>query len=227
MIGDLEDIVSRLRAVLPKRWFPDQSPNLTAILQSIATPWVWLYGMISYVKAQTRIGSATDSWLELISHDFFGDKLRRKANESDQTYRTRVKSALLRDAATRHAVSSGVEDLVGSQPVIFEPANCMDTGGYGSGASQSAFPGRGFAYCEAGGWGNLNLPLQFFVSTVRPPTPGIGMIAGYNTPAGAYCQGNMSYIDLALLPGHVTDQDIRTTLCSLLPVNAIAWLRIA
>jgi hypothetical protein len=35
-----------------------------------------------------------------------------------------------------------------------------------------------------------------------------------------------SYVDLTLLPGTVTDQDIQSTLCSLLPLNALAWLRI-
>lgn len=43
MTGSLADMVSRLWAVLPKRWFAEQSPNLSAILQSLATPWAWLY----------------------------------------------------------------------------------------------------------------------------------------------------------------------------------------
>jgi hypothetical protein len=226
MIGDLSDIVSRLNAVLPKRWFADESPNLTAILQSIATPWVWLYGLIGYVTAQTRISSATDSWLDIASNDFFGDRLKRRENESDSNYRLRIRARLLRDAATRSAVSSGLKALVGSEPSIFEPANCMDTGGYGAGASRCALPGGGLAYCGAGGWGNLNLPMQCFISMKRPPTPGVGMIAGYSTPAGAYGSGNMSYVNLSLLPGNVTDNDIGSTLSALLPANAIAWLRI-
>jgi hypothetical protein len=68
--------------------------------------------------------------------------------------------------------------------------------------------------------------LQFFVTASRPATPGISMLAGYGTPNGAYGEGQISYINLDLLPGHVTDQDIQSTLCGLLPVNAVAWLRI-
>jgi hypothetical protein len=226
MTGDLADIVSRLWTVLPKRWFAEQSPNLLAILQSIATQWVWLYNMITYVIAQSRLATATDSWLDLISYDFFGSLLCRKPNESDLSYRARIKIALLREAATRSAVSSGLGALVGSRPLIFEPANCLDTGSYGTQFSSSTVPGTGLAYGLAGGWGNLELPLQFFVTTTRPPTPGIGWLAGYGTPNGGYGEGVISYVDLSLLPGTVTDQDIQSTLCSLLPVNAVAWLRI-
>jgi hypothetical protein len=72
----------------------------------------------------------------------------------------------------------------------------------------------------------LVLPLQFFVTAARPPTPVISMLAGYGTPNGGYGLGELSYVDLSLLPGQVTDQDVQSTLCSLLPVNAVAWLRI-
>jgi hypothetical protein len=226
MRGDLPDIVSRLGAVLPKRWFAEQSPVLNALLQSIATPWVWLYNFIAYTIAQTRLGTATDSWLDLISNDYFGQALPRKLNESDPSFRTRIRATLLRGAATRSAVSSGLTALTGSPPLIFEPANCLDTGSYGTLSSNSPSVGAGLAYGATGGWGSLELPLQFFITVTRPPTFGVGMLAGYCTPVGGYGEGETSYIGLALLPGRVTDQDIQSTLCSLLPVNAVSWLRI-
>jgi len=226
MMGDQTDFVSRIQAALPKRWFAQQSPNLLAILQSLAAPWAWIYGTIAYVISQTRLSTATDDWLDLISYDYFGSQLSRKINESDTNYRARISAALLREAATRSAVSSGLEALIGIPPRIFEPANCMDTGSYGSLLGSSALA-CGLAYGQAGGWGSLELPLQFFVTASRPPTPGVGMLAGYGTPNAGYGEGSISYIDLSLLPGDVTDQDIQTTLCSLLPTNAVAWLRIS
>ena len=226
MTGDLADIVFRLRSVLPKRWFAEQSPNLQAILGSLATPWVWLYGVIGYTIMQTRILTATDSWLDLISNDYFGDALTRKPNEADFSFRNRIQKALLQEAATRSAVSTGLEGLTGSPPVIFEPANCMDTGSYGGLINGQPMPATGMAYGVAGGWGNLELPLQVFVTVTRPATPGLGMLAGYGTTNGAYGEGVISYVDLSLLPGHVSDADIRATLCSLLPVNAVGWLRL-
>ncbi len=226
MTGDLTDVVSRLRAVLPKRWFAEQSPNLSAILQCIATPWVWLYSLITYVICQTRLSTATDNWLDLISFDFFGNMVSRKPSESDANFRSRIQAALLREAATRTAVISGLGALLGSPPTIFEPANCMDTGSYGALIQNSNSSGIGLAYGTAGGWGSLELPLQFFVTATRRPTSGVGMLAGYSTPNAGYGEGAISYIDLSILPGNVTDQDTQSTLFSLLPVNAIAWLRI-
>lgn len=226
MAGDLADIVSRLWAVLPDRWFGEQSPNLEALLRCIATPWVWLYGSINYVIAQTRLLSATDQWLDLISRDYFGSRLGRKINEGDVSYRSRIQRELLRDAGTRAAVSSGIADLTGTVPQIFEPANCMDTGSYAAGDGSSNLPGSGLAYGVTGGWGNLNLPFQFFVSTTRPATAGVAWLAGYGTSNGGYGESAIGYVDISSLPGHVTDQDIQSTVCRLLPVNATAWLRI-
>lgn len=226
MVGDLSDFVSRLWTALPKRWFAEQSPNLGALLSSIATPWVWLHSLITYVIAQTRLATATDGWLDLIAFDYFGRNLSRRTSETDLAYRSRIQAALLQEAATRSAVEAGLQSLIGTQPSIFEPANCMDTGSYGSAASSPNALDTGMAYGQAGGWGSLQLPLQFFATVTRPATPGVGMLAGYGTPNGGYGEGAISYIDLSLLPGSVADTDIQATLCRLLPVNAVAWLRI-
>lgn len=226
MTGDLSDFVSRLSSVLPKRWFAEQSPNLEALLTSIATPWAWLYSIITYVITQSRLATASDQWLDLIGFDYFGDNLRRRYNELDFSYRSRIQVALLQEAATRSAVVAGLENLIGTQPVIFEPANCMDTGSYGTSTNISIMRDTGMAYGQAGGWGSLQLPFQFFITATRPATPGIGTLAGYGVSSGGYGEGGISYVDLSLLPGHVTDADIQATLCSLLPVNTVAWLRI-
>jgi hypothetical protein len=226
MAGDLNDIVNRLWSALPKRWFAEQSPNLTTVLTCIATPWVWLYNFILYVRLQTRLVTATEDWLDLIANDYFGRKLQRKPGEADFAYRARIQNALLQGAATRVAVSSGIEKLVGTRPNIFEPANCMDTGSYGAINGHPQLTATGLAYGRVGGWGSLELPLQFFISTTRPPVPGVGMLAGYGTSYGGYGEGSISYVDLSLLPGQVTDRDIQTTLSDLLPINAVAWLKI-
>jgi len=133
---------------------------------------------------------------------------------------------LLRDAATRSAINAGILDLCGSEPWIFEPARCSDTGAYGTSGGGADIPYTGLAYGVTGGWGNLNLPLQFFVSIKRPAAPGVAMLAGYGTSAGAYGNGSISYVNVSGLPGRISDDDIRSTLLSLLPLNAVAWLQI-
>jgi hypothetical protein len=196
------------------------------LLASIATPWVWLYNLIAYVITQTRLATATNGWRDLIALDYFGIGLNRRTGESDFAYRSRIQAALLQEAATRSAVDAGLESLIGIQPAIFEPANCMDTGSYGASTSTPNTLCTGMAYGEVGGWGSLQLPFQFFVTATRQATSGVGMLGGYGTSNGGYGEGAISYIDILLLPGNVTDADIQATLCRLLPVNAVAWLRI-
>src|ERR1700722_7125188 len=193
MTGDLSDLVSRLLAMLPKRWFGERNPNLNALLSSIAASWVWLYDLIAYVIMQTRLATASGGWLDLIAVDYFGDDLGRKINEADFSYRSRIQVALLREAATRSAVAAGLEGLTGTEPIIFEPANCMDTRSYGRLTGERGIAGTGMAYGQAGGWGSLQLALQFFVTVTRPPTPGVAMLAGYSTGAGGYGEGTISY----------------------------------
>jgi hypothetical protein len=226
MVGDLENFVFRLRTVLPKRWFGEQSPNLNAIIAGLATPWAWLYSLLSYVAQQARITTAVGTWLDLAAADYFGETLRRKPNEADTIYGTRIKKALLREAGTRRALKVFVLDICGSEPRIFEPAYCSDTGAYGAFTPGAGCPCFGLAYGVTGGWGNLNLPYQFFISIKRPASPGVAMLAGYGISTGAFGSGSISYVDLAQLPGQVTDEDIRSGLLCLLPVNAVAWLQI-
>jgi hypothetical protein len=226
MTGDLVDIVLRLRSALPKRWFAEISPNLDALLGSIATPWVWLYKLIDYVVTQSRIATASDEWLDLIAVDYFGLDLRRKLGEADDLYRIRIHAALFRETATRAAIVGGLKALTAVEPVIFEPSNCRDTGGYGTRSGSSALQGSGLAYGRAGGWGSLNLPYQFFVTAARPVVPGIALLAGYNTPNGGYCGGSIGYVSISRLPGRVTDEEIQRAVSALLPLNAVAWMQI-
>lgn len=226
MVGDLSDIVGRLFAALPGRWFGNSGPNLNGLLSGIGTSWVWLFGRVTYAIQQTRLLTATEQWLDLIGSDYFGAGVVRKSGESDSAYRGRIQRALLCDAATRDGVLSGLEALSGTKATIFEPANCRDTGGYGTLSSALTSDSPGMAYGAAGGWGNLMLPLQFFITVTRGPTLGASGLAGYGTPGGGLGEGAISYIDLTVLPGQVTDQDIRDIVCSLLPINATAWIRI-
>jgi hypothetical protein len=226
MVGDLADIVSRLRSALPRGWFSDRSPNLNAVLSSIAGPWTWLFDAISYTRAQCRLATATDKSLDLVALDFFGRRLSRRKNETDSALRFRIQAELLPDAATRGAICSGMKSIVGKPPFIFEPRNCGDTGSYGSLSMVADRSSTGAAYGCSGGWGNLQLPFQFFITTTRPAAPGVGFLAGYGVPCGGYGAGLVGYMDLSSLEGYVTDGEICATLRNLLPVNTVAWIHI-
>lgn len=226
MVGDSTDIVFRLKSALPKGWFSERSPNLTAILSCLAIPSVWLYNQLDYLKAQTRTSSATGAWLDLAAQDYLGNQCRRKPGENDAVYRLRIKKSLLAGAATRPALISGVSDLVGSTPVVFEPSNCQDTGAYGIISPRLFVQPCDLAYGVSGGWGSMQLPYQVFLTVKRPRTNGESGLAGYGTGASGYGVGPAAYLGLSERLNYVTDKDIQARIRGLLPVNAVAWLRI-
>jgi hypothetical protein len=205
------DIVTRLKAVLPARWFPDQTPVLDTILLGLSTAWSSLFALLATVQLQSRIATATGQFLDGASADFFATRLPRRNTEPDGPFRIRIQQQLVREHATRAAIISIVTDLTGKAPVVFEPGRVSDTAGYGT---------AGFAYGAAGAWGSLRLPFQVFVTAHRAQGIGIANIAGYGSP------GPLARASLAAAAGQVTDGDIYAAIASVMPTGTRAWTRI-
>src|SRR5579885_2397973 len=105
-VGDQSDMLARIKAVLPRTWFPDTTPVLDALLSGLGATWSWLYGFLQYVSAQTRIKTASDVFLDIIAKDFFGNALPRKKGEPDFAYRSRIFRNLPSPKATRAALAN-------------------------------------------------------------------------------------------------------------------------
>jgi hypothetical protein len=222
VIGDQSDILGRLRSVLPVRWFPDSAPILDALLGALASGWSSIHQQLRYVRAQTRIATATDIWLDVIAQDYFGTSLTRRTGQGDAAFRAAIQRELFRERGTRAAVVSVLQDLTGRPPEIFEPAQPSDAGGYAS----LAGGGGGAGYGCAGGWGSLTLPFQCFITAYRPIGAGIAMISGWSSSGGAYGQGAIEYASLTMVQAQVTDGDIYNAIAGVLPVATIGWTRI-
>lgn len=216
MTGDTQDMLARLKATLPARWFADSTPVLDGVLTGLASTWSWLHAALAYTKRQTRLATATDTFLDAIARDFLGPHLPRRAAEPDAPYRTRIAREWLRERGTRAALESVLTDLTGRAPVVFEPARPADTGAW-NGA---------LGYGAAGGWGSLMLPFQCFVTAYRAQGSGIANVAGYGSPAGGYGQGGLEYAGLSMITGEITDTDITNAIAGVMPVSTIAWTRI-
>lgn len=217
-VGAQQDIVARLKALLPNGWFRDGTPILDAVLSGIASALSAVHGLIQYARLQTRIGTATDAFLDLISLDFFGGTLPRKSGESDTAFRTRILAALFPEKATREGMRRTLLALTGRAPVIFEPARPADTGAYNNGT---------LAYGVAGAYGSLVLPAQAFVTAYRPTGQGVPNVAGYGNPQGAYNTGSqIEYASRDMIAGAVTDADILATIEATKPAGTLMWARI-
>jgi hypothetical protein len=214
--GDQNDMAARIKAVLPP-WFGAPSPILDALLAGIGAIWAFVYSLLAYVTLQTRIATATGIFLDMISLDFFGDDLPRNPGETDTAFRARIDQNILSPRATRAALSQAVLDLTGLAPVIFEPTRPADTGSYNQG---------GAGYGVAGGWGDLDLPFQCFVTAYRPRENGIANVAGWNG-GGGYGVGPIEYADLTLASLGISDADIDAAIAAVMPAASIAWTRIS
>lgn len=217
MTGDQSDILKRLKSYLP-RWYGDSTPILDALLTGLAWASAQVYALITYAALQTRIKTATDGWLDMISADFFGTALPREPNQSDASFRNRIIVNLFRERATRAGIIKVLQDLTGRTPAIFEPQRPADTGSYG---------GPLIGYGAAGGYGSLLLPCQAFVTAYRPSSSGIPLVAGYGVPTGAYSQPSRAeYGSLDMIQGAVTDADIYAAVDSVKAAGVTLWTRI-
>ncbi len=169
--GTCADMVSRMRAVLPPSWFPLTAPGVTrsatpvldGVLSGIGCGWAYCHALIQFVAQQSRISSATGSFLDMICVDFFGTTIKRMPYEADDALRSRISANLLLPRATRVAVSQALSALLGVAPILFEPSRGADTGGYGGAAAAGA--GGGGGYGTAGTrLGSLILPFQYLVT---------------------------------------------------------------
>lgn len=217
--GDKDDIRQRLLLSLPKQWFVD-GPVVGAVLDALATAWAWVFSLYAYVKAQSRLLTATDGWLDMIAADFFGTAVVRKANQADASFRAAIIANLLRERATRQAIILVLTTLTGRTPKVIEPQRPADTGGY-------AAPNCG--YGAAGAYGSMLLPYQAFVVAYRPAATGIPNIAGYGTAPAAYGVASRGgeYASISMVQGAVQDADIYAAVDAVKPAATTLWTQIS
>ena len=214
--GDVPDFQSRIKSLLPANWFKGSTPILDGTLTGVSTALSSVYGLTAYARLQTRIATATDGFLDLISFDFFGNTLPRASNETDASFRSRIQVELLLERGTRKGLIEALTLLTGRAPIVFEPARPADTGAYNTNT---------MGYNVAGGYGSLALPFQVFVVAYRPIGQGIPNVAGYGDPEAGYNSTSGAYVDLDMETG-VTDSAIYSLISSVAPVATIAWTQI-
>lgn len=217
--GDAADILSRLRTWLPTGWFPSdpaEGPNITAILTGIAAAVGTNFDQAAYTQLQTRIASATDGWLDLISADFFGGRISRRNTEGDPQYRGRIQRELLRERATRNALNQVLFDVTGNYPTIFENRRpldgvCLD------------IPTSGLDH--NGGTSGDDFNYQVFVKIARPLGGGIPNIPGLDFPQAATDVGTLTPTDPSMSLGLVvSDSDIYAAAESVRPDGVVYWV---
>jgi len=218
MTGDIQDMLSRLKAVLPGHWFSDVTPILDALLSGPAWAWSGLYALLGFVKLQSRLATASGVFLDIASSDYFGPTLPRRTGESDVVFSQRLRANLIAPRATRAGLALALLNETGRAAVIFEPLNATDTGGYNTGF---------LGYGVSGGYGTFCAPYTFFVRAFRPNASPVANAGGYSEGPGGYDSGQMFYANLADVSGPVIDADIYAAVTAVLPAATTAWMNIS
>lgn len=161
MTGDQADMTRRLGLTLPTRWFSDTAANLAALLNGLAAAWSALYALLAVVRAQTRLATASDQFLDLAAVDFFASRFSRRPGESDASFKPRLFWAMGRERVTRSALQE-IAQQAGYSLTIFEAAQPGDTGAYNIAAK--------LAWNTSGGWGSLQMPFESLVTATPSPT---------------------------------------------------------
>lgn len=215
--GDINNFIARLKSTLPPWFGDDETPILDGLLSGYAELGAFLYVLYLYTVLQTRIKTATDDFLDLISIDFFGGGLPRLPNENDAQFRKRIIDNIFRERATRHAIIKVLTDLTGRAPQVFEPTRPADTGGYRVG---------GAGYSAGGGWGSILIPFQAFITAYRPVGNGIPNIDGYGYGAGGYGVGQIEYINLSYVITQIPDSLIYSSIDQVKAAGVAMWVKI-
>lgn len=212
--GDAPDMASRITAALPP-WFADSNPVLSALIAAFSAAWAFIYSFYLYAKAQSRITTATEGWLDLIAQDFFGSTVRRAPGQTDASLRARILANMFRERGTRNGMISVLTQLTGTSPTIFEPLRPADTGVYG---------GPLLGYSVAGGYGSMSLPFQAFVTVNFLPGIGIPQVAGYRIQTGGYgAPSRLEYASLSSVSDRASLNDIYAAIDSVKPAGTIIW----
>jgi hypothetical protein len=225
MIGDSNDIVSRVKQEIPKRWFRWVAPYRDAILGGLADLAAWNYNLIGYARAQSRLATAYGIWLDILAFDFLGFFLTRKGL-SDDSFRIVIRSTILQERVTRNGMSNLIKALTGNAPAIFEPWNTFDTGAYSSpgGASAANQYGSMGYNVGRGGYGNMSLPGQTFVNIIRGSGSGIPNVGGYNNPVSGYGAGSIEYLGKTSELSGITDAIIYNMINTTKPTGTTCWV---
>lgn len=214
MLGDQDDIVSRLQRWLPGGWFPpDKGTRIRAILSGFASLLAAIFDKITYAGLQTRLATLTDGFVDLAAFDFFGTTLPRLNGETDATYSARLRREILRDKQTRGAIDSLLFELTGYHPEITELERGND-----------CFAWRGLYGWRTGHYGSHAWSYAVFIKTTHAGVFGIN-VGAWRSLLAAWRIPTFVYADPSMLTGTgLTDQQLLAALERIRPAGVTYWV---
>lgn len=215
-----ENIYNRLLNNLPP-WFGSNHKNLDVQLQGMIVVASYLYSFVEYAANQTRLQTATGENVDLFAKDYFGNYIKRKANETDESFKSRISSLLLQPRVTRDAIQNALYLLTGYYPKMFEPWNiydcfCLNVPQYGA--------------LNVSIMGNSDLAYQGFIDVYVDSATSLGGYGGLNSNyfgLNSVGLGALNFLaNESLITGQISDQDIYDTINLSKLFGTVIWVNI-
>ncbi|WP_024517085.1 hypothetical protein [Bradyrhizobium sp. Tv2a-2] len=223
--GSSSNISERVFRVLPKGWFKWAAPIRNAIVGGLSDAASWCYGLIGYARAQTRLSTAYGVWLDVWAFDFLGRYLVRNG-APDAAFRALIKATVLQERVTRKGMINAITALTGKAPIIFEPWNTYDTGGYSNAKAGQVCGQFGYGVGQ-GGYGSMVLPAQTFIQVDPGVGAGIPDVGGYGTGIMGYGVGASEYAGPTIEESGVTPAMIYDLINKTKPTGSTCWVLIS
>jgi hypothetical protein len=219
VIGDTNDILGRVKRLIPNRWFLYIAPYRDAVLGGLSDLSAWCYNWIVFAKAQSRLATAFGIYLDVWCYDFLGRNILRNG-ATDAVFQAQIQATILKERVTRLGMNNAITTLTGTPPVIFEPWNTGDAGAWD--VPQAT------AWDTAGGWGEMNLQGQVFLKVTRGAGSGIPGVNGWDGYLGGWDQGAMEFVSDSGGVGTIgiTNGIIYSTIIYTKPTGVTCWTQI-
>ncbi len=206
------------------QWWSNPAPVRDAIIGGLSDAFGWAYSLVDYAKQQTRLATSTSFFIDLWAYDYLALTCQRVSGEPDPAYATRISSTVTQVRGSRPGMVEAITILTGIPPIIFEPFNGGDTGGWNIACGWDV----------AGGWGSAILPCQvFIIATVGGVGVGVANIGGWSSGVGSSATPSWlgwdnygSWISQASIAGQVTPQDLIDVINLTKPEGVCVWLQI-
>lgn len=223
--GSPDDIVQRVKRVIPRKWWLWVAPIRDAIIGGLSDIAAWSYNLIAYARAQSRLSTSYGIWLDIFAFDFVGHFLIRNGAQDD-TFRRIIRSTILQERVTRPGMVNAITMLTSNAPVIFEPWNTADTGAYTGLPGTPRYGSMGYNVGH-GGYGNMNLPAQAFITIIRGAGAGVPGVSGYGNNISGYGIGAIEYVGKTSELSGITDPIIFDLINKTKPTGTTIWVAFA
>ena len=183
-------IAGQVARLYPNRWAGDAAKSPGGVMYSlflaVGSQVSFALQQANYALSATRIQTETSPELDLASEDFFGNALPRAAGQTDAAFLALIQANLFVPQATRGALSTAIENLVGAVPRMIEPWNPGDTGARDTLVSYRDVDNASNPMLNTSGY----LGYNGFIITQLPIYNTIGANPLYTRDDGAYRDAN-------------------------------------